>query len=153
MGYELHIRRKASPKQDEVQRITAIEWLGLIASDDELTLNANNGPYFAEWSGPSTYEQPWFDWIEGSVYTKYPDRAMLRKMLQIATRLDAIVEGDDGEVYTSPSDLPANLPNKPETTGLETSLPEYQRKEIIWTWIIGFIIAIAIIAINLLDLW
>lgn len=153
MGYELHIKRIENPKQGEVQQITAEEWLALVASDDELDLNPDNGPHFAEWSGSSTHERPWFDWSEGSIHTKYPDRAMLGKMLQMAAKLDAIAEGDDGELYTSPSDVPTNLTNEPETTGLETSLPEYQRKEIIWTWIIGFIIAIAIIAINLLDLW
>jgi hypothetical protein len=40
------------------------------------------------------------DWDAGNIYTKNPDNPMIKKMVQIAHRLNAIVQGDDGEGYT-----------------------------------------------------
>lgn len=87
--------------------ITADEWLAVVASGLELRIDPTNGPYFAVWSGPYSYpEGGWFDWAEGCVSTKHPDRAILGKLLQLAGRLGAVVQGDDGEVYTRTEDLP-----------------------------------------------
>lgn len=47
---------------------------------------------------------PWLDWFKGAVYTKYPDRKTLGKMLEIARFFKAKVQGDDGEVYDRPDD-------------------------------------------------
>lgn len=42
---------------------------------------------------------PRLDWYEGNINTKQPDRALLGKMLDIAAKLGANVQGDDSEVY------------------------------------------------------
>jgi uncharacterized heparinase superfamily protein len=39
------------------------------------------------------------------VFTKNPDRAILAKLLQLAQRLEARVQGDEGEFYRRPEDL------------------------------------------------
>jgi hypothetical protein len=41
----------------------------------------------------------------GNVYTKAPDSAQLGKMVQLADRLHARVQGDDGECYTGDEPL------------------------------------------------
>ena len=99
MGYDLHITRADSWSENATARITAEEWLALVDADPELSLVPENGPYFASWSGPSKDIDPWLDWSDGNVYTKAPDSALLRKMVQLADRLHARVQGDEGEFY------------------------------------------------------
>ena len=130
--------------------ISCEEWLTLVETDPELTLDNHNGPYFAKWSGPSKNNYPWFDWFEGNIYTKYPDRIMLKKMLQIADRLGATVQGDDGEIYESTSDYPESLPVEQTEIPDKSSMPPYLRREARWDYIIYGLIALVIIAINLL---
>lgn len=156
MGYDLHITRAEYWPDNEEHQISTEEWLSIVAIDDALTLNTNNGPYFANWSGPSTYEEAWFDWFDGNIYTKNPDRAIFKKMLQIANELSATVQGDDGETYTSIEDYPEFSPaNQPEQAELRwwQKYPPYQRKNFIQNIIMFVIIALVIITVNFLDLW
>lgn len=51
------------------------------------------------WSGPSKYAEPWIDYFEGDLFSKYPDKPLIDKMVQIANALNAKVQGDDGEIY------------------------------------------------------
>lgn len=48
-------------------------------------------------------DRPWFAYWKGSINTKNPDVPIIRKMLQIASALNAKVQGDDGEFYTEES--------------------------------------------------
>jgi hypothetical protein len=105
MGYDLHITRAESWADNEGAAITADEWLAAVRADPELTPAPENGPYFVRWSGPSRYPDPWLDWSGGNVYTKYPDSALLRKMVRLAQQLGARVQGDDGELYTGDEPL------------------------------------------------
>lgn len=99
MGYDIHITRAEDWAQNEGFEISADEWLKIIEEDPELSLEGVNGPYFAVWTGESTYPDPWFDWSGGNVYTKNPDEPMIEKMISLAQRLNGKVQGDDGEVY------------------------------------------------------
>ena len=98
MGYDLHITRRAnwSGTGDD---ISAEEWLSFVASDPELHLRPESGPFFAVWSGPSTLSDPWLDWFNGEIRTKNPDQPLVNKMVAVASSLGAVVQGDDGEVY------------------------------------------------------
>ncbi len=107
MGYDVHITRASEWSQNEGQEITREEWLAQVQSDPELALDLQNGPCFAVWSRPSQNPDAWIDWFNGDLFTKNPDRALVGKMLQIATRLGAKVQGDDGEEYRSTADWPA----------------------------------------------
>lgn len=94
-------------RESEQHPITADEWLAVVAADPELRIDEANGPYFAVWAGTCSYpEGGWFSWEDGCVTTKHPDRAVLNKMLQLAAKLGAVVQGDDGEVYTCCEDWP-----------------------------------------------
>jgi hypothetical protein len=108
MGWEIHITRAEFWAENDEHPITAEEWLDLVQEDPELTIDArDNGPYFALWNVHSIgNDHPWFDLFEGSINTKYPDRKTLGKAIQIARRLGARVQGDDGEEYKRPEDMP-----------------------------------------------
>lgn len=111
MGWEVHITRAECWLHSEHNPITAEVWLAVVEADPELSIDDVNGPFFAMWSGPSSYpDGGWFDWFEGCVSTKRPDCAILGKMLQLAPKLGAVVQGDDGEVYSKPEDLDAVRP-------------------------------------------
>lgn len=112
MGYDLHIRRKKDWEDyEEESSITLDEWLEYVKSDSELKLNSlldpdkkviqDDSPGFVIWIGYTgkTYDAAWFDYFEGDISTKYPDDITIAKMIQIATRLNAKVQGDEGEFY------------------------------------------------------
>lgn len=99
MGYDFHVTRAEHWSSNEDQEILAGEWLDLVGSDPELVPAPENGQYFVIWRGTTKYPETWFNWDSGSITTKNPDKATLRKMLEIATRLSARVQGDEGEMY------------------------------------------------------
>ncbi len=101
MGYDFHITRAENWSNNEDQEILAEEWMDLIKSDPELVPAPENGQYFVIWRGTTKYPETWFNWVSGNITTKNPDKATLRKMLEIATRFNANVQGDEGEVYDS----------------------------------------------------
>ena len=39
------------------------------------------------------------DWFQGEIFTKNPDQILIDKMVKIAHNLNAVVQGDDGELY------------------------------------------------------
>jgi hypothetical protein len=107
MGYHLHIHRAGEWHEGGRHPIAPEEWLAVVAGDPELRLEPAGGPYFAVWPGPCRYpDGTWFDWREGRVFTKNPDRATAAKMLELARRLGARVQGDHEEFYNRPEDMP-----------------------------------------------
>jgi hypothetical protein len=99
MGHYLHITRRED-WYDKGHDISADEWLSYVESDPELSIDEINGKYFADWK-----DDGWLDWHRGEIYTKNPRKKLVEKMIQIANRLDAKVQGDEGEVYTDPSQV------------------------------------------------
>jgi hypothetical protein len=109
MGYDLHITRAADWLDPDGPHISAEEWWELVAADPELAPDPAFGLDIARWSGRSIHKESWLAWAEpGSIFTKYPDRELVAKMLQIAEHLGARVQGDDGEFYTDPSQVPTD---------------------------------------------
>ena len=116
MGYELHITRREDWADTETPDISFEEWLTYVKSDKELELTNGydikigsetqfqNRPGFCEWNAHPTEKgpnaRPWFSYWKGSIDTKNPDAPTIRKMIQIASVLQAKVQGDDGEFYT-----------------------------------------------------
>ena len=99
MGYDFHITRRDN-WYDEGADISADEWLKYVESDPELSIDESNGKYFAIW------KEGWLDWRRGEIYTKNPRKNLVEKMIQIANRLNAKVQGDEGEVYIDSSQVP-----------------------------------------------
>jgi hypothetical protein len=104
MGVDLHITRAAFWAANEGSEISADEWLAYVASDAELRLDPRNGKYFVQWLGKSSYEEPWIDWFQGNLSSKWPDTALYRKMLMMASALNAQVMDDEVAVYAAPAD-------------------------------------------------
>lgn len=150
MGYDLHITRAGNWLENKGQWISSDEWLSVIESDQELSLDTTNGPFFADWSGESKYESPWFDWSEGNIFTKNPDRQILSKMLQLANQLNAKVQGDDGEIYSSINDIPDRDVQNVSTI---TQDPLNLQRDRLWEIISIVIIILVVVAINVLDFW
>lgn len=98
MGYDLHITRKRDWASPEGPEITSDEWLALVQSDPEFTLDPRNGPCFAIWSGPGAYAC-WIDYHHGNLFSKYPTDEFIEKMIALARQLGGKVQGDEGEVY------------------------------------------------------
>lgn len=70
------------------------------------------------WSGPSIYPDPWLDWSEGNIHSKNPDDRLIDKMVEVAKRLNAKVQGDDGEIYVgggADNFLPSPEPDAPSS--------------------------------------
>jgi len=106
VGYDFHITRASDWTHNTRYEISAAEWLGYIRTDPELTPDPENGPHAVVWSARHEGEEvAWLDWCSGNVYTTNPDRARLRKMLEIARALGGWVQGDRGEVYESVADF------------------------------------------------
>jgi hypothetical protein len=103
MGYDLHITRKKFWADPDGPQITAAEWLAYVAADPQLRLEGNSQRHTVKLSVESEHDEPWLEWFQGDVYTKNPDEPILAKMLEIAKALNARVQGDDGEIYRSPS--------------------------------------------------
>lgn len=108
MGVEFHITRAESWADNADSRIGAEEWLAYVAGDPELRRRPENGEHFVQWLGRSEYEEPWLDWRQGNISTKWPDTALYRKMLEIAVALDARVQDDDGNLYVNETDWEFN---------------------------------------------
>lgn len=113
MGYDLHITRAEDWANKDENPISAQEWLELIKDDPELIPSPKNGEYFVIWRGTVQYPETWFDWQDGDIYTKNPDKATLWKLFQMAQRLRAQLQGDDGEVWGA-QDIEVFVDQEPE---------------------------------------
>jgi hypothetical protein len=129
MGYDLHITRAEDWSSSEETPIALEEWLAYIASDPEMRLDNSaevevdgqvlrlESAGLAVWTAFRGHDaggnMAWFHYSDGNVDVKNPDREILGKMLQIADRLGANVQGDDGERYTRVEDLPGDEPDQP----------------------------------------
>ncbi|WP_337025294.1 hypothetical protein [Pantoea anthophila] len=105
MGWELHIVRTENWFDSANEPIKSEEWLQLVDSDEELSIDKKNGDFFATWNVHQPHDEPWLEWCDGRIYTKQPCEALYCKMLQIASKLDAFVVDDDDRKYLLPSDL------------------------------------------------
>lgn len=112
MGYDFHITRRQD-WIDDGDDITAAEWLAYVERDPELQLLPDQGPYFTRWHGKCEYEEPWFNWDSGQIYTKNPDRAIVDKMVAMARAFGAKVQGDDGETYARGEQIDEPPPPRP----------------------------------------
>jgi hypothetical protein len=122
MGYDIHITRAEDWCDSETTPISLGEWTAYVTSDPEMRLDnsaevevdehvlQHENAGIAVWTAFTGHgaggNLAWFSYSEGQIQVKNPDREILGKMLQIARRLDAKVQGDDGEEYSRVEDLP-----------------------------------------------
>src|SRR5215216_3734472 len=104
MGYDLHITRREN-WCDEGEDISKEEFIAYVRSDSEFSYPAIGGDDYADWTSPKSGYTSWLSWSEGQVSTKNPEAEFVDKMVAIAAKLQAKVQGDDGEIYASSSDI------------------------------------------------
>jgi hypothetical protein len=131
MAYQLHITRASDWMHSEELPITVAEWLTLVRCDPELTHDPTHGPHFVRWSG-SPGRDRWLDWEDGRINTKYPDGKLLQKLVAIADRLGAKVQGDGGEVYSGAEPVDewiedSTLPFTPRQVMITQRLPWWRQ--------------------------
>ena len=98
MGYDLHITRRPVWTDDDGPQITLAEWKVYVESDNEVRADTANGPTAFLWTAHP--KEPWpLCWDRGELYTKNPDPVTICKLVTVAGRLSATVQGDDGEIY------------------------------------------------------
>jgi hypothetical protein len=103
MGYDLHVTRSKHWTESESQPITREDWQAYVASDPEIEPDTP-GDYFEFAAHPK--EPALLQWWRGEITVKNPDRPTVRKLLEIASKLGAQVQGEDGEFYTNWEEFP-----------------------------------------------
>jgi hypothetical protein len=131
MTYQLHITRASDWLKSEEVPITAPEWLKLVRTDPELVQDVAHGPYFVRWSASVSLDH-WLEWSDGRINSPYPDGALLKKLVAIAHRLGAKVQGDGGEVYSGEEPIDEwaeydELPYTPRSVIITQRLPWWRR--------------------------
>ena len=140
MGYDLHITRAEDWTDSKNFPILPREWLAIIEKDEELKLAHKNGDYFAVWEKHLTNNKSWFDLADGEIYTKNPDDFSIRKMIEIAEKLNAKVQGDDSEVYVIKNGEIYYTDNGIEFTKFQNAnLEPVEVTKSLWQIIFGFL--------------
>jgi len=109
VGYNIHIHRREDWSDPEGDSISLDEWTALIANDPTLIVDGSvvwadrdSGPNLdtptAEWSGPGGVTGLFY-WYDGNIEAKNPAPAVIVKAHEMATKLTARLQGDDGEFY------------------------------------------------------
>lgn len=116
MGYDLHITRRENWFDTAGPDIALDEWYDLIEVDPELRFTGvaeaelpggetlrYESQGLAQWVVHPDGEFVWFDLRDGNIVVKNPDEPTIAKMQEIAHRLAARVQGDEGEFYDAPN--------------------------------------------------
>jgi hypothetical protein len=99
MGYEIRITRK-----ENEPRLTLKDWLDYVTNDDEFFFK-NDIPDYEDsypdyyWKVGSEYIPFDFEEKYGAIYFKNPEVWAIEKMVFMAEKMNALVVGDDGEIY------------------------------------------------------
>jgi hypothetical protein len=117
MGYDLHITRASHWSDNEKLEITLEEFKQIVEQDPELEADKEDHT-FINWRKEGV-EASWLWWRDGDIFTKNPDPPTIEKMISIAKKLNARVQGDDGEIYISSTDVkfPSQTYSSPEPSG------------------------------------
>jgi hypothetical protein len=123
MGYDIHITRQENWFDDEESRMISFnEWTEFLATDPEMRrensaeavtssgdfirVDSDGLSVWIKYSGNNQNGNfAWFDYYKGNIVCKNPDYEIINKMLDIAERLNAKVQGDDGELYGRTADM------------------------------------------------
>jgi hypothetical protein len=104
MGYDLHITRRKF-WFDKGDDIALDEFVRHVRGDTEFRYPGEDGDDYADWRSPKSGYEAWLSWSDGQIDTKNPEREFIDKMVAVAGELRAKVQGDDGEVYLSATEI------------------------------------------------
>ena len=104
MGYDIHITRRKH-WFDKGDDIALDEFVRHVRADAEFRYPGENGDDYADWRSPETGYESWLCWSDGQIDTKNPEPEFIDKNFAVARELRAKVQGDDGEVYLSATEI------------------------------------------------
>ena len=81
------------------------EFVGFVRADAEFSYPGRMGDDSADWRSPKNGYESWLTWADGQAYTKNPEPEFIDKLVGVALALRAQVQGDDGEVYLSATEI------------------------------------------------
>jgi hypothetical protein len=95
VGYELHITRAQDWSTSATKPITQTEWSSIAVGDPRLARTAEATAFtLGGADGPVLY------WVADQINVKgIDDPAQITELSDVARLFDAVVQGDDGEVY------------------------------------------------------
>ncbi|WP_332851981.1 hypothetical protein [Duganella sp. S19_KUP01_CR8] len=113
MGYDLHITKATEWPQSSQKPISELEWKNAVAADGLLKMDTTavainpqtheiiqvSNPLMASWVDPKTNEKYYFYYRRGEISVKNPSDSVIKKMKELASKFDAKVLGDEGEIY------------------------------------------------------
>lgn len=99
-GYDVHVTRKPHWADTKGPRITFAEWQSYVEGDGAVQLDKQNtGNNFIVSVGDESFPL-WYEPKFGELRTKDPSKKVVAKLVEIAAKLKAKVQGDDGELYS-----------------------------------------------------
>ena len=99
MGHDVYITRAPHYREGVQTPIAKRDWRALVAADPELSTPDPSVPDYAVWAGDTALRTPWIDLVDGNLFSRSPDHSFVCKLIQIAARLDAHLQGEGGERY------------------------------------------------------
>jgi hypothetical protein len=94
MGYDVYITRRKEWNDTFGDEIGPEEWMALVDDDEQLEPVRSAGPWAARSLAGTLIE-----WTDGSVAARDPEDDEVELLLELAERLGARVQGEDGEIY------------------------------------------------------
>ena len=114
MGYDVRVTFRNRQAGERGPQITTDLWRQIVDDDPDLEMVGYAEAHLPD-DGVLRLEDPniaqmishpqlqehgaWITWDGGEIVVKNPDSILLTKLCEIALRLHARVEGDDGEIY------------------------------------------------------
>lgn len=113
MAYDIHITKRKN-WFDKGFDISLEEWKKLLEIDSELIPSDKvegetkdgdkfvyvlKGSLLAKWVNPITHNVVWFNYHNGIVDVSNPDDSTIKRVKDIASKLNAKVQGDELEIY------------------------------------------------------
>jgi hypothetical protein len=150
MGYDLHITRRKHwfDKDDD---IALEEFIRHVRSDTEFRYPGQNVDDYADWRSPKSGYESWLCLSDGQIHTKNPEPEFIDKMVAVARKLRAAVQGDDGEVYLSATQI-----QKEDAQPPELSTPAVPTAPVFFQWplwkqlVAAFLLGCVFLALKLL---
>lgn len=113
MGYDLHITKSSDWTNSAKDPIREDQWKALVDSDDELKMDTSvsaqnpstgevielRNPLMASWIDSKTGDKHYFYFRSGEITVKNPTENAIKKMKEVALKIGAKVQGDEGEFY------------------------------------------------------
>ena len=150
MGYDIHItRRKSWP--DEGDDIALDEFIQFVRGDTEFRYPGQNGDDYADWRSPKSGYESWLCWSDGQIHTKNPEPEFIDKIVAVSRALRAVVQGDDGEVYLSATEIQKEEAQPPASSARAVQSPPAFFGWPLWKQlIVAFLLGCVLLALRLL---